>query len=249
MFTTDLAECLTVEDIVNVRDESVRYFEESHRAYKLCQEKTKMLSSHGAGIFITRFPSVEEITKEIDRLTWNYIFKISGMKDLMNTQQKADFDKQNEENPPAVTVNAVKSTLTTLHSCCDDTFVEGLIHTFKSLDNSFKSNNPFRVGHKLVFKGAANGVGYWNHYSKGKDYLDDIERIIYVVNKQRPEQEGEVLSSKLYKYIGTTDKVTFKYFTCKTFKNGNVHLIIHCKHTINRLNDIIAQHYGQTLAA
>jgi hypothetical protein len=199
------------------------------------------------GIYIRKLPEPSEITKEIDKKTWRLIFNVSGMESLMNATQKAAFVTQVDKNPPAVTVNRVQSTLVTQYSCRDSTFIEGMVDTFTMLDSDFKTNKPFKIGHKIIFKGAGDRHGYWASHNSPENMMIDLERIIHIINKRKPPVHGKNITNKLYEYLSTADVVELDFMRCKTFKNGNVHIEVTCKGTINRINEIIADHYGHSL--
>ena len=221
----------------------------THKLINLAIDETKEIDRTGA-FFIRNLPTPSDIIKEIDRKTWRLILNLSGMDALMNSTQKSHFEQQILHAPPEITTSTVNSTLTALFSSKDDTFIEGMIEVFKLLDKRYKTNKAFKLGRRIIFHRAADKHGFWSYHTNSpKDLLIDLERIIYIVNKRKPPESRDDISSMLYDYLCTTSVIELEFMTCKTFMCGNIHIEITCSRTINRLNEIIAKYYGESLAA
>ena len=244
----DLVVRKTVEELVLARDRSIKLYSDGHKLIKMAMAETTEIDRMGA-IHIRDFPSPSDITKEIDRKTWRLILNLSGMESLMNATQKSLFEEQIQDAPPKITTETVNTTLTALFSRMDDTFIEGMVDVFKLLDKKYKTNNSFKLGHRIIFHRAADKFGFWSYFTNNpKDLLIDLERIVYVINKRKPPKNIDDISNKLYDYLCTTTVVELEYMTCKTFKNGNIHVEITCSGTINKINTIIANYYGNSLS-
>jgi hypothetical protein len=244
---TDIALQRSVEDIVKTRDDILRQFNDGHKLILQAIKESESINTH-SGIYIRNLPSPEKIKKEIDKKTWEHLFNLSGMGSLMNSTQKDEFKKQLKLDPPEVTIDRVKATLVTQYSCKDETFIEGMVDTFKQLDNSYKTNKPFKLGHKVIFSNASNKHGQWNSYSEHvQNMMIDLERIIFIINQRKPPEHGKTIVNKLYNYLSTADVVELDFMNCKTHQNGSVHIQITCEGTINKMNELIADHYGHSL--
>lgn len=245
--TTGIVTIKTLEEIIAIRDNSIRLFEEGHKLMLMAINESKSLE-HSAGIYVHKMPCPKKVKKDLDIKFWRHLFNISGMEVLMNTAQKDLFEAQLLENPPELTIETVKATLMTQYSCKDTTFINGMVDTFKALNRDYKTNNRFKVGHKVIFHKAADKHGHWNSYNNApRDLLIDLERIIYIVNSRKPPTAGENISNKIHDILGTVNEMELDYLKCKTFLNGNVHIEITCSGTINRLNEIVAEHFGHSL--
>ena len=195
---TDVTTQKTVEEIVNTRNNTVKLFEDGHKLIKMAIKESETLNQY-SGIYVRDLPSPEDVKKNMDQKAWRHIFNISGMESLMNATQKAEFDKQIENNPPELTLETVKSTLITQYSCQDETFIEGMVDTFRLLDKTFKTNKPFKIGHKVIFKGAVDRHGFWSYYNNSpREMIVDLERIIFIINKRKPPVNSDNIGSKLY---------------------------------------------------
>lgn len=242
--TTTMALQRTVEEIVTKRNNAVKLYEDGHKLICMAMSESALIDNRSL-IYIRGMETPEKIKKDIDKATWRYVFKISGMEMLMNAKQKAEFENQIDKDAPEVTVETVKSTLFTQFSCKDQTFLDGMINTFSFLDKKYKSNKAFKFNKKVVFNGVSCRSGFWTYYDNNpQEMLIDLERIIYIINERRPPTRSEGISSKLYDHLATASVVEMDYMRCKTFKNGNVHLEITCAGTLNKINDLIAEYYG-----
>lgn len=246
--TTKIANQLTIEEIVDMRNNIINQYADGHRMIEKAMAESNKLHNY-SGIYLRDLKSPEFIKKETDQKMWRYLFDVSGMAQMMNATQKKNFNEEVENNTPEITLETVKSTMVTQYSCQDNTFVEGLIDTFRLLDKTYKSNGSFKIGKKIVFKGAACRYGFWSHYHNApKDMMIDLQRIIHIVNKRKPPVNNDTITSKIYHALGSADVVEIDYMKVRTFKNGNVHIEIICTQTIRRINELIADYYGDQLA-
>lgn len=162
----------------------------------------------------------------------------------MNADQKNDFEKSMVNNVPEITVETIEATLFTAKKERGETFIKGLIGTLQGVCSSYKNNKSFEINKKLIFSGLD---GYGEYAYKMKNRMVDIERMIHIANNEMPPKIG--LNNSLYGMIGKQDFKEFKYFSVKTFKNGNAHILVTCKGTLNKLNDMIADYYqGNAIA-
>lgn len=242
MKTTQIANQLTVAEIVEKRDQILSLYDHGFDSINKAINISLEISSYSA-IPIRHFPSKAEVKKQVDCKVWRYLFEVSGMSQVMNAKQKEDFDKMVVDNPPEITVDTVKSTLITNHMDKDNIFLEGMINTFEKLDRKYKSNKVFKLNKRVIFT-ALNGWGMYSH--NALDNMIDLERIIYIVNKLPPP--NPTVKNGIYHSIGKQDLTEFKFFKVKTFKNGNAHLEITCSGTLSKINDLIAEYYGSGLA-
>lgn len=238
MRETQLANQLTIAEIVEKRDQALSMFEHGYKAIEKAFATTREIMERGVFVRGWYNVKVESFKKDLDRSVWRHLFQISGASDLMNADQKNAFEKSMEHEVPEVTVEFVRATLLLAQSEKDKTFIEGLIGTLQGIDRSYKSNKAFKINKKLVFSGVA-GWGAWA--STTTDRMVDLERMIHIVNNEKPP---EVSLRHSVNNIKSTQAVKeFKYFTVKTFKNGNAHLIINCKGTLNKINNLIAEYF------
>lgn len=244
MKSTELAHQLTIESIVEKRNKVLSLFKHGYEAINKALELSKEIQSNGAYLAGWNNVKPEEFKKEFDRKIWRYLFEISGTSHLMNADQKAEFEKSMEMNVPEVSTDTIEATLITAKKERSETFIKGLIGTLQGVCSSYKNNKSFVINKKLIF----SGIDGWGDYADMmKNRMVDIERMIHIANNEMPPKIG--LSNSLYGMTGKSESKDFKYFSVNTFKNGNAHLVINCKGTLNKLNNMIADYYdGSALA-
>ena len=245
MQTTEIAHQLTIEEIVYKRNQVLSLFNHGVESINKALELSKEIEKGGAYISGWHNVKPSEFKKEFDRKIWRYLFQISGTSHLMNADQKAEFEKSMSVEVPEINIETVQATLVTARQERGETFIKGLIGTLQGVCQSYKNNKRFKINKKLIF----SGINGWGEYADTmKNRMVDIERMIHIANKESPPKAG--LSNSLYGMIGKQDFKEFKYFSVKTFKNGNAHLVITCGGTLNKLNDMIAGYYdGSAIAS
>jgi hypothetical protein len=244
MKTTEVANQLTVEEIVEKRNQVFSLFDHGVTSINKALLVSKEIQEHGA--YLRGWQNVDPVLfkKEYDRKIWRYLFELSGTSHLMNADQKAEFELSMETNVPEITVSTINATLFAAKMERGETFIKGLIGVLQGVCSSYKSNKSFKINKKLVFSGV-NGWGQWADTMKNR--MVDIERMIHIANKERPPTIG--LRHSIYKMSGKPQTKEFKYFSVRTFKNGNAHMTIKCAGTLNKLNNMIADYYdGSALA-
>lgn len=244
MQSTEIAHQLTVESIVEKRDQVISLFNHGVDSINKALELSKEIDSNGAHLAGWRKVNVNEFRKGFDRKIWRYLFEISGTSHLMNADQKAEFEKTMENDVPEIKVETIEATLSVAKRERGETFVKGLVGTLQGVCSAYKSNKSFVINKKLIFSGLS---GHGQYAEVMKHRMVDIERMIHIANNEMPPEVG--LSNSLYGMIGKSDSKEFKYFTVKTFLNGNAHLIVNCNGTLNKLNNMIADYYqGNAIA-
>ena len=244
MQSRDIANQLTVEGIVENRNQVLALFNHGVESINKALNLSKEMQYNGA--YLSGWHSIkpEEFKKEFDKKIWRHLFDISGTSHLMNADQKAEFEKSMETNVPEINVETIEATLHIAKQERGETFIKGLIGTMQGVCSSYKNNKSFMINKKLIF----SGIDGWGEYAdKMKNRMVDIERMIHIANNEMPPKVG--LNNSLYGMAGKQEFKEFKYFSVKTFFNGNAHLVITCKGTLNKLNDMIADYYqGNAIA-
>lgn len=244
MQSREIAHQLTVEGIVEKRDQVLSLFNHGVESINKALELSKEIEKNGAYFSGWYNVKPEEFKKEFDRKIWRYLFNISGTSQLMNADQKAEFEKSMQTNVPDITVETIEATLMAAKEERGETFVKGLIGTMQGVCSTYKNNKSFKINKKLIFSGI-NGCGEYADTMKNR--MVDIERMIHIANNEKPPEVG--LSNSLYGMAGNQDFKEFKYFSVRTFKNGNAHLTINCIGTLNKLNNMIADYFhGNAIA-
>ena len=189
----------------------------------------------------------EKFRKWIDQNTWERIINSSGIKNLMDAELESQLRRQLRDSPPEIELTTILATVEDLHSGREATFKKSVVNIFSRLCSGFKSNNPFKVGRRLIMPGA---IG-WNktlNYS-AKDELSDLDRILHIV--QAIHYPGKVNDAAAIIQKAATDgkdSVETDFLKIKLFYGcGNLHIMIKSEILIDQINKILAEHFGATL--
>ncbi len=189
------------------------------------------------------------MTQRIDRDMWRSLAVSTRLESLMDQTERRRFDKQLEDDPPPCTPDAVFATLDRLAADAGTIFRRGLVTAFQTLCRKYKSNDGFKVGRRTVLTHvcwlARNFLGSVEHHAS--EQLQDVDRCMYILDgKPTPTNlyaEGIVGAARQARTQGLRRAET-EYWRLVFFHNGNAHLWCKRSDLLNRVNRLIAEHYG-----
>jgi predicted RNA methylase len=192
------------------------------------------------------------VTKRADQLAWTHLLSVSGLERLMDQKAKRQFSQQIEEAPPPATAENCYATMQALFADAGTIFKRGIAEAFSGLDRRFRSHDGFKIGTRVVLSGAMSEHGMWNHYLRRDDAIRDVERTFYVLDGRQQPDRGDgvvgVIDRARPRGLGRSAyEVEDEYFRVRVFKNGNVHLWFLRPDLLERVNQLLADHYGAVL--
>lgn len=195
---------------------------------------------------------LEAATLQVDRVAWRHLLNVSGLERLMDQKAKREFHRQIDEAPPPATVETCHATMQDLFANAGSIFRRGIAETFSALDRRFKSHDGFKVGARIVLTRAMTEYGSWNHYAKADDALRDVERVFRILDgQQQPDYDagilGVVSKARPRSLSGAAFFAEDAYFRVRIFKNGNAHVWFKRDDLLERVNQLLADHYGAAL--
>ena len=193
----------------------------------------------------------KDIVKKIDARYWHTAMASSKLTVAMNTSAKEKMEDAISSSPPIFEAATVYSTLNHYLTNRMAIFVEGVIELFQDLSHEYKSNDKICFRKRIVFRSALSGK-YWNHYSSAKNRVCDLERVFVLLDGKDPtEYESGELSHQLISeaYSQGLNEIDLPYFRCKMYLNGNVHIWLTRTDLVDKLNNLIANHFGASLGA
>jgi hypothetical protein len=176
---------------------------------------------------------------------------------LMDKEAKEQFRAQIEKDPPPATAENCFATLERLVEDRQSIFRRGLANAFSKLDRRFRSHDGFKIGARMVLGQMLSPDGWWNHWRHHDDTLIDVERVFAILDgKPQPERDGGIVGAiKLAKqsaglgHSAGQFEAESDYFRVKVFKNGNAHVWFKRDDLLERVNLLLAEHYGAALGA
>jgi hypothetical protein len=198
--------------------------------------------------------AMKAIIRNIDRSIWRDLMKKSGMISLMDAEAREQWNNSLEKDEiPVISEENILSTFKSLHCNKAEVFERGVINVFKSLSWDYKTNSPCKFGNKIIVNGLVDHSrwGFRLNWGRRRDQLADLERMLHLLDgKSIPDNRNDV-TVRLMDHINQQRESQLyedDYFAIRYFQKGTAHLMFKRPKLIERMNDIIAQHYAVVLA-
>lgn len=189
---------------------------------------------------------------------WRWLLDSSGLGDLMTADDKKAIERQLHSDPMPLSREAVQGTFVALFEKRHEVFRRGVVELFRGLCKQYRSHSAFKIQRRLVLNGAFSQYGGWASFSSARERVDDLERILLVLEGQEPSQvpHDERLSYRLEESRKAallaegerTGELETDWLRCRWFANGNLHLWLKREDHIDRINALIADYCGAALA-
>ncbi|MFW6344799.1 MAG: DUF4942 domain-containing protein [Halomonas sp.] len=192
---------------------------------------------------------VNKCLAHFDRDAWMLLLKRSRMAELMSHQDKEAYYKQLRDKPPALTRESVVGTFTELFGNRQATWRRSVVELFAGLAGRYKSHDPFKVGRRMILPNALGWAG-WSFYTHADDKVDDLQRVIHVIQGKEPPTSEEQWSRLIdrARRDGAKGWQAGTLVEFRWFKNGSLHIWMQDDTITDAINEIIAEHYGAALA-
>ncbi len=271
---TGLVMSISVENLVAQRNATIARIVEAHRLLVSIEDDAHLtgtlqrprswsldlqFSSGNRGSF-TSDRGVALATKRIDAGYWSHLLAQSGLQSFLDAAAREEWRKAIErEDVPVLTVATVEATFAQLYNARGDMFERGVCELFRKLSWHYKTNNPVKLGKRLVLTYAVNGwSGGIEHGASDK--LDDIIRVMSMLDgKPEPDHrqaawhtlnnpETRWMRDAKVNHTATLGPVSGKpYLSIRGYKNRNAHLTFLRLDLVDKMNKIIAKHYPGAL--
>lgn len=272
--TTDLLPSISIEALLAARDNAQAAFA---RAAQLHREAQAMLAPFGAKLpaLLVRFGSESfrdatdcewqaAIETEIDRNIWQRLFALTNVETLMDHKTRRELWERLEhprfyarqpndsESLPPLTAENIEATFGHVRSQVPEYFERGVEAVYQALSWDHKTNEPSRIGSKLIVNGAFYN---WPRRMQGdtitldrNESLHDLERVLCVIDGQPGPVNGSGLRSMSHLKWGTWYEVPSPsggtpLMRLKVFRTGTTHVEILNKEHVNELNRIMARRH------
>ncbi|WP_079205306.1 DUF4942 domain-containing protein [Nissabacter archeti] len=194
------------------------------------------------------------IKKLIDEKIWDRLLSETGMYTLMSAKQRGEWDKQlHGSDMPEVTSDNVLATFRALNANKADTFEKGIIDVFRSLSWDYKTNNPCKLGKRIIITGLLNTrcSSFITVSTRGRAQLDDLARPFYLLEKRNvPDirvSEGTAFDRFYSEHRFSGEAYEGEFFSVRYFKKGTAHVTFKKPDLVEKLNNIVARHYPGAL--
>ncbi len=155
-----------------------------------------------------------------------------------------------EKGLPQITVENIMATLERFRLDAGMIFRRGLANAFSQLDRRFRSHDGFKIGSRVILTRVFNEYGSLE-YGRTRDVLIDIERVFAVLDGEAEATFRSALGALEYDRRGfggpRQSEVETEYFKIRGYKNGNAHLWFLRDDLVEKVNKVLAEHYGEVL--
>lgn len=240
----------SISELCEERHKIVAMVEGYYKTAQIADEHMKTVISWGAGINSYAMPkyTLEEAIKSVDKSFWFDAFEKTGFMQLLDAASRKKFDQDINSNPPEFSIKNIQATFLDLSMGADKMFNDGIINVFRALSGNYESHNAFRIDRKIILQYSMQPAwsgGMQFRYGTGDDRVNDIDRVIKTLDgkKHNPRE----LSCAMMERFKLKEAYEDAYYKAKAFKNGNLHIEFKRSDLVDRINLIIAKHYGDTL--
>ena len=200
----------------------------------------------------------KQIQRTIDSAMWRRIVTMTKLETVMDSTAKDELRSQLQTDPPEITEENIQATIENFMGQTRMIFMRGIATCFSNLDRRFRSHLGFRVGKRIILDNAFNEHGTWGYGRWGqqkRDTLVDIDRTFHVLDGRKnyavymgivgivdeERHPGKMWNAK-------QSEIESDYFKINIFKNGNAHIWFKRNDLVQKVNDLLAEYYGETLA-
>jgi hypothetical protein len=263
--STEIAIPKTIEEICEYRTNILAHYEEAvksvERGKALVAEIGGYWPNHGRrdSSNIGMEHNRKEFGKQLDRNLWRLAFEKTNLMQVLDAEARKEFEKALDEDTPEFTVANIRSTFYSVAVDAEMMMNRGIVNVFKWLSPKYKtnSNEPFKLDRKCVatwmFRYCVYSRYLQVNYGRAQDTFNDIDRVLKTLDgkKHIPRElhcaidaAMKECAAKDLPYIYEND-----YLKVKGFKNGNCHMEFKRADLLEKINDAIAQHYGDNVLA
>ena len=261
----EIIKSISIENFVAQND---RVIELMHKAIDLARQASEIAASIGLEApELTLRPSYasresyingklardreayETVTKAINRGAWRHLMDESGMKTFMDQKSRQEWSSQlNDGEVPAVTVENIQTTFSTLNDNRGEMFIDGVVNIFRGLSWDHKTNSPIKFGKKVIMKCFVDRFGGISYNSRDK--IDDLMRVICLLAGKPEPDHRDSLGRSITSLVRMNDTNSFEndYLIIKWFKVGTGHIVFKKAEIVNELNQILAKRFPNALA-
>ncbi|EPV0704967.1 DUF4942 domain-containing protein [Klebsiella pneumoniae] len=197
------------------------------------------------------------VARCVDSSIWTRLMTQTGMFTFMSSEQHDKWtDQVYSEECPEVTLDNVISTFQHLHASKNETFVTGIIDVFRKLSWDYKTNNPCRLGKKIILEGVLSINVSRNRYASvrtnAQNWINDLARAFCLIDKKNVPDSRIAEGSQYRDFINLNSYTlngvfTCEWFTIKSFWKGSAHVTFTRPDLVDKINEIVASRYPDAL--
>jgi len=218
-------------------------------------------------------PDGERYRRVARRLTdiacWDHIVQMTDLERLMDAEAKQKLREQMRYVPdrvdrdgqlinadeiakglPPISLDTIYATLDQFRRDAGMIWRRGIANAFSKLDRRFKSHDGFKIGGRIIVTRMFNDSGRLE-WGDRRDTLVDVERVFAILDGQTESSFQSTLYMLERERGGSWNprQSTHEndFFRVRCFMNGNAHLWFTRDDLVEKVNKLLAEHYGETI--
>lgn len=233
----------TIEDLIKDRDRIVSCLTEMDNYKKQTEQLCKEVGSYIFPVHQFRgYNGLKSLITDVDRRMWRQTLTISGFNKYMDKVARREFEESLEKEPPVFNIENVRTTLLSSYQQADTFMKRGVVELFRCLGANYKTNDAFKIGNKIILRNWFTVFcGDLSVNYQAEPEMNDLDRVVRTLDGV--EFKEHLFSQSMRKVISKREYED-EYFKLKAFKNGNAHLWLKRDDITDKINDIIAEWYG-----
>lgn len=197
----------------------------------------------------------EIIARQMDVCVWDILMNETDMYSIMSHKQRELWDKTlYSDSMPLATIDNIALTFAGLYKERETTYREGIVDVFRNLSWDYATNNPVKVGKKIIVNGFILNSG--NYYLTGEKFsqkLNDLARAFYLFDRKPVPDFASSVALQLNDFYAANgfngEAFEHEFFTIKYYKKGSAHITFKRPEVVDAMNDLIAEMYPDALPA
>lgn len=236
-------------DYCEARDEIREQVRSAYEILNQADNHMRLFSRIGLSSESKPRHQLDESLRDVDREFWRRAFNVTGFMQIMDAKAVREFmDEVSGNQVPEFTSENVQTTFTDLYQNRVSMFRRGVAELFRRLSGKYKSNGAFKIEDRMVVTCAivpSFRRGLEINYRESSE-INDLDRVLSLMNGE--EHEPRRLESAINEALLDPPHVyEDERLKLRGFKNGNAHIWIKQQWMRDKINQMIADHYGQVL--
>jgi len=245
----DVALPKDLDDYLSERDRIREQVAQGYETLKQADADMSKSLRHGLDGRSMPWNRLDQAMADIDRKFWRLAFDLTGFRQYMDAEAHKQFEQDlKKAAPPEFTRENIIATFGDLMQSADDMWRRGVVNLFRALDGHYQTNNAFKIGSKIIIEAGTQPRfmgGQEVRFGMQGDRINDLDRVLRTIDGE--EHESRALESAMNEQFKDYEDYRDARIKARTHKNGNIHMWFRQQHHIDRINKIIAEHFGETL--
>lgn len=195
------------------------------------------------------------VIRAVDGNLWSILFNRMNIFQLMDLESRKSFVESSQKAPLEFTYENMMSTMQDLFMNRENMMIESLIQAVLRADRSYKSNDRFSFGRKIIFKNALSKNNMGTHRIEDQSAFREVLKFLsyfIMADSVKVDMETDAGVSRDFLYTQVSDaiaqspqdisglRIELNHGHILLFGNLNAHLVMEPQ-LQNYLNDVLSK--------